>query len=211
MGYITFEDNLANKLENQVYNYNNPPNDDSDRKEKWLAWAKIGSIVGFALVVGGVLLLYSRKNSVLVETKVKKSFGKIEYTTPYKNILYENFGFVNEPKLTLPLKTKTGYKKITFLLDSGAVVSALPLKAARDVGVDFSQTKRIALQGFSGLPTFAYFGEITVKIGGEDFSFPAVFTESNGTSYILGRKGFFDQFSIYFNNKSKTVTITTRE
>ncbi len=199
MGYITFEDNYQ-------------PNQNSEaKKEKLLALAKIASIIGFALTVGMVLLIYSRKEPVVAETKIRKGLGKIEYTVPYKNILYENFGFVNEPKLKLPLKTRNGYKKITFLLDSGAVVSALPLQAAKDVGVDFSQAKRITLQGFSGLPTFAYFGQITVKIGGKDFSFPAVFTESNGTTYILGRKGFFDQFSIYFDNRKKTVTISTKE
>ncbi len=201
MGYITFENNINDNCQANEIN----------RKEKWLAIAKLGSIIGFGLILGGILLFYSQKTPVAAEVELKKSFGKIEYTVPYKNVLYENFGFVNEPKLTLPLKTKTGYKKVTFLLDSGAVVSALPLKAAKDVGVDFSRAKRITLQGFSGLPTFAYFGQITVQIGGRDFSFPAVFTESNGTTYILGRKGFFDQFAIYFDNQKKTVTITTKE
>ena len=202
MGYITFEDN------NQFQNLSST--DQVDQKEKLMAIAKLASIFGFALFVGIGLFLFSQNRPTVAEAQVKNSLGKVEYTTPYKNILYENFGFVNEPKLTLPLKTRNGYKKITFLLDSGAVVSALPLQAAKDVGVDFSQAKRIALQGFSGIPTFAYYGNITVKIGKKEFTFPAVFTESNGTSYILGRKGFFDQFSIYFDNKKKTVTITSR-
>ncbi len=184
---------------------------DEPGREKWLAILKLVSLFGFGLVFGGGIMFWGKKKPLIAKTTIKNSFGKIEYTTPYKNVLYENFGFVNEPKLTLPIKTLGGYKEMTFLLDSGAVVSALPLQAAREVGLDLTRAKRITLQGFSGIPTFAYFGQITIKLGEREFDFPAVFTESQKTSYILGRKGFFDQFAIYFNNKDKTVTISTKE
>jgi hypothetical protein len=127
-----------------------------------------------------------------------------------QNTLYESFGFVQEPKVTMPLKTTSGYVDTTFLLDSGAVVSTLPLQAAQDTGVDLSRAKRITLQGFSGVPAFAYLDKITVKIGNTDFEFPATFTESNATTYILGRKGLFDEFSINFNHEDRVITISKR-
>ena len=100
-----------------------------------------------------------------------------------------------------------GYVDTTFLLDSGAVVSTLPLQAAHDTGVDLAKAKRITLQGFSGVPAFAYMDKIIIQIGGVDFEFPATFTESNSTTYILGRKGLFDDFTINFDHENRAITI----
>lgn len=172
---------------------------------------KIASLFGFAVVLGIFLLLRGKLfNSRVNQVTINDSFGKLEYSVPYKNTLYESFGFVQEPKVTLPLKTTRGYVDTTFLLDSGAVVSTLPLQAANDTGVDLSRAKRITLQGFSGVPAFAYLSNITVKIGSKDFEFPATFTESNSTTYILGRKGLFDDFSINFDHEQRTITISKR-
>lgn len=179
-------------------------------REKSSAIVKVVSLFGFAIVFVGFLVIRGLTNRVTVaSTNISSSFGNIEYTTPYKNVLYENFGFVSEPKITLQLKTTQGYKDTTFLLDSGAVVSALPLQAAYDTGVDLTNAQRITLQGFSGVPSFAYLDSIVIKIADQDFTFPAVFTESTKTSYILGRKGFFDEFSISFDHEKKALTIST--
>ncbi|MFH2085723.1 MAG: hypothetical protein ABII21_02995 [bacterium] len=178
---------------------------------KATAIIKVVSLFGFALLIGGFFLI----RGVFIKGGVNKvtitdSFGNLEYKVPYKNTLYESFGFVQEPKVTLPLRTTKGYVDTTFLLDSGAVVSTLPLQAAQDTGVDLSRAKRITLQGFSGVPAFAYLDKITLKIGSSDFEFPATFTESNSTTYILGRKGLFDDFTINFNHEERVITISKR-
>lgn len=199
MGYLSFDQST-------------PVSETStDKSVKIEAIIKVLSLFGFAVVIGGFLLV----RGVLFKSKVNQvtvsdSFGKLEYVVPYKNTLYESFGFVQEPKVTMPLKTTSGYVDTTFLLDSGAVVSTLPLQAAHDTGVDLSRAKRITLQGFSGVPAFAYLDKITIKIGSTDFEFPATFTESNATTYILGRKGLFDEFSINFNHEERVITISKR-
>ena len=169
---------------------------------------KIVSLFGFAGAIGIFLLIKGVTGNKVNQVSVTNSFGKVEYKVPYKNTLYENFGFVQEPKVTVPLKTVSGYVNTTFLLDSGAVVSTLPLQAAQDTGVDLSRAKRITLQGFSGVPTFAYLDKIVVKLADRDFEFPATFTESTTTSYILGRKGLFDDFTINFDHEQRVITIT---
>jgi len=200
MAILTYEEVVDNKeTENQ------------DFKVKVVAIFKVISLFAFVLLAMGYLamrtrLLPSRVNQVTVSN----SFGKLEYKVPYKNTLYENFGFVQEPRVTLPLKTNSGYSQVSFLLDSGAVVSALPLQAAKDTGVDLSSAKRITLQGFSGVPAFAYLDKIIVKIAESDYQFPAVFTESEKTTYILGRKGFFDEFSIQFDHESRNIIISRK-
>lgn len=199
MAYVTYHDggeHVAGGVEPSV---------------KWGAIVKIVSLFGFL----GLLLAFLVVREMFLKPGVssislKDGLGGLEYVVPYKNTLYENFGFVQDPRLTLPLKTGAGYKDTTFLLDSGAVVSTLPLTAAQDTGVDLTRAKRIALQGFSGVPTFAYLDKITVRIGSKDYEFPASFTESATTTYILGRKGFFDDFSILFDHEQRAIIITRK-
>jgi len=200
MSYLTFDQVSSNNQTDEV-----------PKALKIEAIIKVASLFGFAVVLGGFLLIRglvigSRVNQV----SISDSFGKLEYSVPYKNTLYESFGFVQEPKVTMPLKTTNGYVDTTFLLDSGAVVTTLPLQAAHDTGVDLSRAKRITLQGFSGVPAFAYLANVTIKIGDNEFEFPATFTESNSTTYILGRKGLFDEFSINFNHEERVITISKR-
>lgn len=199
MAYLTFDEHVTDSGSGVA------------KSVKAMAIVKVVSLFGFAVVLGLFLLIRGVFfASKINQVSVTDSFGKLEYTVPYKNTLYESFGFVQEPKVTMPMKTTQGYVDTTFLLDSGAVVTTLPLQAAKDTGVDLSKAKRITLQGFSGVPAFAYLDKITIKIGSTDFEFPATFTESNSTTYILGRKGLFDEFSINFNHVDRVITISKR-
>lgn len=173
---------------------------------------KIVSLFGFLLLLVGFFVVRKSlfKNKVN-QVSLKSGIGGIEFRIPYKNTLYENFGFVQDPKVTVPLKTTSGYVDTTFLLDSGAVVTTMPLQAAQDTGVDLAKAKRITLQGFSGVPAFAYLDKVTIMIGENEYEFPATFTESNATSYILGRKGLFDDFSIMFDHEQRAIIITRKD
>ena len=185
--------------------------DNTSSSMKTEAIIKIVSLFGFVIALGIFFLVRNVFfGSKINQVSISDSFGRLEYKAPYKNTLYESFGFVQEPKVTMPLKTTRGYVDTTFLLDSGAVVSTLPLQAAQDTGVDLSRAKRITLQGFSGVPSFAYLDKIIIKIGNTDYELPATFTESNATTYILGRKGLFDDFSINFDHEERVITISKR-
>lgn len=185
--------------------------DNTSSSIKTEAIIKIVSLFGFVIALGIFFLVRNVFfGSKINQVSISDSFGRLEYKAPYKNTLYESFGFVQEPKVTMPLKTIRGYIETTFLLDSGAVVTTLPLQAAQDTGVDLSRAKRITLQGFSGVPSFAYLDKIIIKIGNTDYELPATFTESNATTYILGRKGLFDDFSINFDHEERVITISKR-
>lgn len=199
MGSITYEQSAG-------------PVTEVDPAVRIQAILKIASLFSFLLILGGFLLIRrtfftNRVNQV----SITSGFGGLEFRIPYKNTLYENFGFVQDPKVTVPLKTLRGYEETTFLLDSGAVVSTMPLQAAHDTGVDLTKAKRITLQGFSGVPAFAYLDKVTIKIGDSEYEFPATFTESNSTTYILGRKGLFDDFSILFDHEQRVIIISRKD
>lgn len=195
-----------------ILSYEDVHEQDSEVSLKVEAVLKVASLFGFLALLA--IFLFVRKNffaSRINQVSMTNGIGGIEFRIPYKNTLYENFGFVQDPKVTIPLKTLNGFEDTIFLLDSGAVVSTLPLQAAHDTGVDLTRAKRLTLQGFSGVPAFAYLAEITVKIAGNEYSFPATFTESNATTYILGRKGFFDDFSILFDHEQRAIIITRKK
>ena len=195
-----------------ILSYEDTHEQDSEMSTKVEAVLKVASLFGFLALLA--LFLFVRKSffsSGINQISVKNGIGGIEFKIPYKNTLYENFGFVQDPKVSIPLKTLDGFVNTTFLLDSGAVVSTLPLQAAHDTGVDLTKAKRLTLQGFSGVPAFAYLAEITVQIASEEFTFPATFTESNSTTYILGRKGLFDDFSILFDHEQRAIIITKKK
>ncbi len=197
MAYLTYDKHVSDSQE------------DVPSSIKLEAIIKLVSLFGFAFVIGIFLFIRGTFFGPGVnQVTINQSFGNLEYKVPYKNTLYESFGFVQEPKVTLPLKTTKGYTDTTFLLDSGAVVSTLPLQAAQDTGVDLSKAKRITLQGFSGVPAFAYLDKIVIRIGDHDFELPATFTESSTTTYILGRKGLFDDFTINFDHVNRVITIS---
>jgi len=187
------------------------PIEEIDSSTKWGAILKVVSLFGFLAIL--LVFLFVRKMFLkpgVSAISIKSGIGGLEYKVPYRNTLYENFGFVQDPRVTLPLKTLKGYEEITFLLDSGAVVTTLPLQAARDTGVDLARAKRITLQGFSGVPSFAYLDKVTLKIADTDYEFPASFTESASTTYILGRKGFFDDFTILFDHEQRAIIISRK-
>jgi len=203
MGYITYDQQTVNSQY---------AGQEVDIQTKVGAILKIVSLFAFMGLLGGFLVLRKYFFSTSVNSvSLNDSWGNLEFRIPYKNTLYENFGFVQDPRVTIPLKTIQGFVNTTFLLDSGAVVTTMPLQAAHDTGVDLSRAKRITLQGFSGVPAFAYLDKVTVKIGDAEYEFPATFTESNSTTYILGRKGLFDDFSILFDHEQRAIIISRKK
>ena len=187
------------------------------QKHRWklIAGLKIVSL-GMMVVVALLVFVTMRKNAQIKQATPKTGFSSLIYnaadgailTIPYQQTLYKHFGNAINPQVNLPVKTITGYKEFEFLIDSGAVVSALPKTMAEDLGADLSSLPRITIEGFAGQKTFAYKGEFVVKIGSEETTIPVVFSENSQANNILGRIGFFDQFNIEFNAKSQQIVIS---
>jgi len=112
-----------------------------------------------------------------------------------------------EPVLQIPVKTLLGFENTEFVLDSGAVISSLPRNWAEKIGKDLAYAKRISFKGFGNTLSFAYQSDMTVRLGTENVDLPVVFTESEGTRALLGRKGVFDQYSIVFDHTNKVMEI----
>lgn len=181
---------------------------------KLVAGLKIVVFVGIILVAG-LGFAWQKKNAQINQAKVKIGFSGlinqadgVILTIPYQQTLYKHFGNAINPQVKIPVKTITGYKNVEFLIDSGAVVSAVPKTMAEDLGVNLSELPRITIEGFAGQKTFAYRGEFVLMIGNEEVVIPVVFSENPQASNILGRIGFFDQFNILFDADDQSIIIS---
>jgi len=159
------------------------------------------------LLVGLSYFFISR----FISSKVLTSRKDILFVTPYKMMILEGFGVVSEPEVVFQVRLKEGYKKVKFLLDSGAVVSSLPREMAARMGYDLAFLPRTAFVGYGNKSSFAYRGEMVLKVGPQDVQIPVVFTEIQGTQPLIGRKGFFDNFAIIFDAKNKQIVIKAKE
>ncbi|KKQ26267.1 hypothetical protein A2617_01130 [Candidatus Daviesbacteria bacterium RIFOXYD1_FULL_41_10] len=126
---------------------------------------------------------------------------------PLRSLQYQTIGETYEPILEIQLKLPDGFHKYDFLLDSGATISSLPYEMAGKLNFDIMTLPRIAFTGYGNSTSFAYQGSMTIQVGNSESLIPVVFTESSGSKYLIGRKGFFENYSITFNHKDNTIEI----
>jgi len=170
------------------------------------ALAKIGLLVFIFLAVSSATYMaVSRATYAQKLEQVRNQ--QLLFSAPLQITDWRDLGRVSEPTLELFLKTKENYKRVSFLLDSGAVVSSLPREMAGEMGQNLALLKRTVFSGFGNQTSFAYHSDMNLKIGETDVTLPVVFTESENTQPLLGRKGFFDNYSITFNHVLQTVEI----
>ncbi len=126
----------------------------------------------------------------------------------YKQVLWRNFGTVFEPVLNVPLYyPERGFMEKEFLVDSGAVVSSLPREEAEARNLELAKLKRTTFSGYGGSTSFAYQDDTKIKVGQDEIKIPVVYTEARGTKFILGRSGFFDKYSLFFNRAAGRLEV----
>jgi len=170
------------------------------------ALAKLGLVIFICLSLSlGVYFTFS--HITLQDQLERIGNQKLLLSIPLTQTNWRGLGTVSEPKIKLNIQTNQGDKPVTFLLDSGAVVSSLPRELAPEMGKDLAFLKRASFKGFGNQTSFAYHSEMALKVGETEMVLPVIFTEGQGTQALLGRKGFFDNYSITFNHILRTIEI----
>lgn len=117
---------------------------------------------------------------------------------------------ISDPRIILEIKTKFGFLKIKFLLDSGADVTTFPIFPYSEL-FDFKKSKKTKIGGIEGRGINAYPFSIKTRLEKEEFTLRCYFIESK-IDPLLGRLDFWKLFSIYFDNKNlKTIIIPIRK
>ena len=183
---------------------NEPSHMDLGRKPSTGGLIKLLVLLLIPIGLTGAVALFFLSN---VEKQAYQLENNVVMTIEMKNVNWQDLGAVFEPIVPLKIKTLQGYEEWEFLLDSGAVVSSLPRDWADKMGKDLSLMKRSTFRGFGNAKSFAYQGDMVVKIGDKDKAIPVVFTEAAGTKSLLGRKGFFQDYSVFFNHEDRQIEI----
>jgi len=170
-----------------------------------VAFLKLAYIVIFITAFVTAAIFITKQ---VYASKRKETLG-IVLQTPYQPVTWKDFGNVFEPQLKIPVVyPNQGVQKVTFLLDSGALISSMPREEAEKLGYDsLAKLQRSTFMGFGGKMSFAYRGEMQVVLGEEKVNIPVVFTEATGTKFLLGRFGFFEKYSIYFNSRDQQIEV----
>lgn len=171
----------------------------------WKTWLKIGYIIGFTALFLLGAAFFTKK---LVAKNKTASKEEVLLEVKYQPVLWKDFGQVFEPIVKIPIYyPNKGFVKESFLLDSGALVSSLTREKAKQLGFSLAKLPRSTFAGFGGTTSFAYKASLKIRLGDQEATIPVVFTEAAGTKSILGRSGFFENYSIHFNSKEEKIEI----
>ena len=124
---------------------------------------------------------------------------------PYQVRTSPIFGQVPTIKLRLPLKTIEGIEVFTFLFDTGADVTSMPISAAEKLGIDIKKCKKILMSGFEGSTITVHLSKISLVLDGKSFTIPCVFNPNINVALLLGRAGILNKFTITMDAKKKVA------
>ena len=116
------------------------------------------------------------------------------------------------PIVYLQVWTGNRWLYLQAYVDSGASWSVFHVDVAQLLGINLKKAKRryVTLGNGSVLPI--YLEHIRVRFAGTEFSVPAGFTDALRMGFnLMGRAGFFDRFTMCFNDRARVLTVTRIE
>lgn len=164
---------------------------------------KLVSFIGSALLAA---LLISNAVSFNITSFLPKKDPLVLVTTPLSYTFFPDVGKVATPHIDIPVVSDDdATTTLTFLIDSGAKISALPQKYAAELGIDTATAKRIYLRSATNNTVYGYLTEVTLRLGPKDVPVPIVFADV--IEPLLGTYGFFDHFTIVFDSSHEEIII----
>ena len=118
-----------------------------------------------------------------------------------------SIGIVPDPKITVNVLTKFGYEPFSFLLDTGADCTMVPLSLAEDIDIDLRQSPKARSYGIEGDGIVGRVGKIQIMIGDKELQITCLFAERETVPYILGRMDIFSNFNVSFDNVNKKIIL----
>jgi len=113
------------------------------------------------------------------------------------------------PIIYLQVWTGNRWLYLQAYVDSGASWSVFHVDVAQLLGIKLNKAKRryIALGNGSVIPI--YLQHIKVRFAGSEFLAPAGFSDALRVGFnLLGRAGFFNRFTMCFNDRARVLTVT---
>lgn len=114
------------------------------------------------------------------------------------------------PMVTLQIKTISGWRRMRFLVDTGADFTTLPDHILPIVGVNRSALPKTHTVGVGGVTVPVWSFSLPVRIGSEELVIPALAVATKGrfSPALLGKKGVFESlFSLTLDSKNQVTRI----
>lgn len=113
------------------------------------------------------------------------------------------------PIVYLQVWTGNRWLYLQAYVDSGASWSVFHVDVAKLLGINLSKAKRRYVELGNGSVLPIYLQRIKVRFAGVEFVVPAGFSDGLHMGFnLMGRAGFFNRFSMSFNDRVRTLTAT---
>ena len=124
---------------------------------------------------------------------------------PYTSVKNADLGNYMIPLVTLPIKINHFNQDITFLIDTGAIITALPMSYLSQTDLDLTTMKRMLLSSLTSQTIFGYLTTMEADVNGYTISLPISFAPID--TPVLGRFGFLDTYTLVFDHQNQAVVI----
>ncbi len=113
------------------------------------------------------------------------------------------------PIIQIDLVYNSNRLKTYALIDSGADWCVFQGVLGKALSINLESGKKQLIRGITADPIVAYFHDISISIGGWDFSCYVGFSDGlNTLPYgILGQNGFFSKYVIIFDYQKETIEL----
>jgi hypothetical protein len=124
---------------------------------------------------------------------------------PYTSVNNADLGSYQIPLVTMPVKINQLDQEITFLIDTGAIITALPMNYLGQSGLDLTTMKRMLLSSLTSQTVFGYLTQMDATVNGHTLNLPVSFAPID--TPVLGRFGFLDTYTLVFDHQNQAVII----
>lgn len=182
--------------------YQPPP---TSVKNSLLGGLKLASFIGSAFIAA-YLVVGSAAQSINITfpiNSLSEADGSVIASIPLEYVTFPDVGKVATPHLKTNIIGSAQNIPVTFLVDSGAKISALPLSYIDQVGLNRDTAKRIYLRSATNTTTYGYLSEIRLKVNNTTVTIPIAYADI--IEPLLGTHGFFDRFTVIFENGQNLI------
>lgn len=179
--------------------------------DSFIAFIKALTIAtSICLLVSALAWTYARLNPRSYQTAKPLSEQQLDpiATISYTAAQNPDLGNYLVPLITMPVSISGMNQDITFLIDTGAIITALPMDYATKSGLDLSTLKRMLLSSLTSQTVFGYLTTMDANMNGHTLTLPVSFAPID--TPVLGRYGFLDTYTLVFDHQQQAVIIANQ-